>query len=89
MSRQTVGRDPQRHSLAGNEYPIYHTMVDTPASVQGNFLAPRSSRGGSLYAPRENVYHHESPFAALVEVRDQFRLIRWACRRFAAAMNAF
>ena len=86
--RHTFGQDPQRQPSFVTDAPRYHTMVDTPASGQGNSSALCYFRGGSKYAPRESVEHRESLQAALVEMKDHVRLSRRACRRFATDMNA-
>ena len=45
--------------------------MDTPASGQGNFSAPCSSRGGSRYAPRESVDNRDNPPVVPVVVKRQ------------------
>ena len=67
-SRHTGGRDPQHLPSAGKEAPSCNMMVDTHASGQGKLSDPRSSRGGSRYAPRESVYHRENPLVSPVVV---------------------
>ena len=69
--RRTGGRNPNLQPSAGIEVPSSHMLVETHASGQNNVFAPRSSRGGSGYAPRERVDHRDNPLAAPVVVERQ------------------